>query len=127
MTASRSASGERRHGACMGRHPGAPAVAGGIELRQRCAAQVVVRQRGSKGIASADCIDHLRRIAGMAIDFIARDQQTSLSSQRDGDQLHGKLVDDLARAVEQEIRRGARLRPESPARRAPAASHPHST
>ena len=104
---------QSRHGASMRRHPGAPAVAGGIHLRQRRAAQVVVRQRSSECVAGAYCIDHLRRIAGMAIDFLARDQQTSLSAQRNGDKLHRKLVDDLARAVEQEVRAWCPPRPES--------------
>ena len=68
-----------------------------------------MRQRSSEGVASADCIHDLRRIAGMAIDLIAGDQQAALGSKGDGHQLHGKLIDDLARAVEQELRRGARL------------------
>src|ERR1700761_3174897 len=97
--------GQSRHGARMRRYPGTPAVAGGIHLRQPRAAQMVMRQRSSECVASAHSIDHLRRIAGMAIHFLARDQQTSLSAQGNGDKLYWKLVDDLAGAVEQEVRR----------------------
>ena len=47
-------------------------------------------------------------IAGVAIDLVAGDQQTSLRAERDGDKLHGKLIDDLPCAVQQEVRRDAR-------------------
>ena len=69
------------HGAGMRRNPGAPAIAGGVEPRQRRTAQVVMRQRSGEGIPSADGIDHLHRIARMTVDFIARDQQTPLGAQ----------------------------------------------
>src|ERR1700760_5146205 len=64
---------ESRHAACMGRHPTAPAIAGSIELSQRCVAEVIVGERSSEGIASADCVHDLRRIARVAIDLVAGD------------------------------------------------------
>ena len=77
-----------RHGgrASVGNHPCTHAVGGFVHLREGGAPEVMVEQRGRKGIPCADSVNRPHTKAGMLVEATGSDKKASLIATSDAHQ-----------------------------------------